>query len=77
MQAFSSRINIPLLHEPHNDTKNGRFFVENLPFLFPKCLKFVAERHRRNVPSERYIMRPRNDTKLNRFAVVDPESEVP
>ncbi len=46
MQAFSSRINIPLLHEPHNDMKNGRFFVKNLPFLFPNCLRFVAERHR-------------------------------
>ena len=45
MQAFSSRISIPLLHEPHNDTKNGMFFVENLPF-FPNCLRFVAGRLR-------------------------------
>ena len=39
---------------PRNDTKNGRFSVENLPVLFPKCLKSVAERHRHSSPLGRY-----------------------
>ena len=34
--------------------KNGRFSVENLPFLFQKCLKSVAERHRHSSPLGRY-----------------------
>ena len=33
---------------------SGRFSVENLPLLFPKCLKSVAERHRHSSPLGRY-----------------------
>ena len=42
-------------------TQKWQVFHENLPFLFPNCLRFVAERHRHSVPPGRYTMRPRKD----------------
>ena len=42
-------------------TRKCQVFRENLPFLFPNCLRFVAERHRHSVPPGRCIMRPRKD----------------
>ena len=42
-------------------TQKWQVFRENLPFLFPNCLRFVAERHRHSVPPGRCIMRPRKD----------------
>ena len=42
-------------------TRKWQVFRENLPFLFPKCSRFVVERHRHSVPPGRCIMRPRKD----------------
>ena len=42
--AFGFKIATAALR-PRNDTKMAGF-SQNLPFLFPKCLRFVAGRHR-------------------------------
>ena len=42
-------------------TQKMSVFRENLPFLFPKCSRFVVERHRHSVPPGRCTMRPRKD----------------
>ena len=56
-------------------TQKWQVFRENLPFLFPNCLRFVAERHRHSVPPGRCTMRPRKDNAEGWIVLVNGNSD--